>query len=35
MKQLLEAMNNEDNKTQKKMNKKKARGRKIKREKDW
>ena len=35
IKQLLEAMNNEENKTQKKINAKKARGRKIKQEKDW
>ncbi|WP_457618202.1 tetratricopeptide repeat protein [Lutibacter sp.] len=35
MKQLLEAMNNEENKTQKKLNVKKAKGRKIKQEKDW
>ncbi|WP_457610654.1 tetratricopeptide repeat protein [Lutibacter sp.] len=35
MKQLLEAMNNEENKTQKKLNAKKAKGRKIKQEKDW
>jgi len=35
MKQLLEAMNNEDNKTQKKLNAQKARGQKIKQEKDW
>lgn len=35
MKQLLEAMNNEENKTQKKLNAQKARGRKIKQEKDW
>ncbi len=33
--QLLEAMNNEENKTQKKVNAKKAKGRKIKQEKDW
>ncbi len=33
--QLLEAMNNEENKTQKKVNAKKARGRKVKNEKDW
>lgn len=33
--QLLEAMNNEENKTQKKVNAKKAKGRKVKREKDW
>lgn len=35
IKQLLEAMNNEENKTQKKVNAKKAKGRKIKQEKDW
>lgn len=35
MKQLLEAMNNEENKTQKKLNAQKARGQKIKNEKDW
>ncbi len=35
MEQLLEAMNNEENKTQKKVNAKKARGRKVKQEKDW
>jgi len=35
VKQLLEAMNKEENKTQKKMNAKKARGRKIKQDKDW
>lgn len=35
IKQLLEAMNNEEQKTQKKMNAKKERGRKIKQEKDW
>lgn len=35
MKQLLEAMNNEENKTQKKLNAKKARGRKVKQQKDW
>jgi len=35
VKQLLEAMKNEENKTQKKMNAKKERGRKIKQEKDW
>jgi tetratricopeptide (TPR) repeat protein len=35
MKQLLDAMNNEENKTQKKLNAKKAKGRKIKQEKDW
>jgi len=33
--QLLEAMNNEENKTQKKVNAKKSRGRKVKQEKDW
>lgn len=35
MNQLLEAMSNEENKTQKKLNAQKARGRKIKQEKDW
>lgn len=35
MKQLLEAMNNEEKKTQEKMNAKKERGKKIKQEKDW
>ncbi len=35
IKQLLEAMNNEENKTQKKLNAEKAKGRKIKQEKDW
>ena len=35
IKQLLEAMNNEENKTQKKINAKKAKGRKVKQEKDW
>jgi len=35
MKQLLEAMNNEENKTQKKLNEQKAKGKKIKQEKDW
>ena len=35
VKQLLEAMNKEENKTQKKINAKKARGRKIKQDKDW
>ena len=35
MKQLLEAMNNEENKTQKKLNLQKAKGKKIKQEKDW
>jgi tetratricopeptide (TPR) repeat protein len=35
MKQLLEAMNNEENKTQQKLNAQKARGQKIKQEKDW
>jgi len=33
--QLLEAMNNEENKTQKKVNAKKASGKKVKQEKDW
>ena len=35
MKQLLEAMNNEENKTQKKLNAEKAKGRQVKQEKDW
>ncbi len=35
VKQLLEAMNNEENKTQKKMNARKERGRKVKQDKDW
>ena len=35
MKQLLEAMNNEENKTQKKLNAEKTKGKKIKQEKDW
>ena len=35
MKQLLDAMNNEENKTQKKLNAQKAQGKKIKQEKDW
>ncbi len=35
VKQLLEAMNKEENKTQKKVNAKKAKGRKVKQEKDW
>lgn len=35
VKQLLEAMNKEEKKTQEKMNAKKARGKKIKQEKDW
>jgi len=35
IKQLLEAMNNEENKTQKKLNAQKAKGKKIKQEKDW
>jgi len=35
VKQLLEAMNKEENKTQKKINAKKERGRKIKQDKDW
>lgn len=35
MKQLLEAMNNEENKTQKKLNAQKAKGKKVKQEKDW
>jgi Ca-activated chloride channel family protein len=35
MKQLLEAMNNEENKTQQKLNEQKSKGIKIKQEKDW
>ena len=35
VKQLLQAMNNEENKTQKKMNARKERGRKVKQDKDW
>ena len=35
IKQLLESLNNEEKKTQKKMNAKKAKGRKINQEKDW
>lgn len=35
IKQLLENLNNEEKKTQKKLNVKKARGRKVKQEKDW
>ncbi len=35
MKQLLDAMNNEENKTQKKINAKKAKGQKTNQEKDW
>jgi Ca-activated chloride channel family protein len=35
MKQLLEDMNNEENKTQKKLNAEKTKGKKIKQEKDW
>lgn len=35
MKQLLEAMNNEENKTQQKLNEQKAQGKKVKQEKDW
>ncbi|MCH3881613.1 tetratricopeptide repeat protein [Tenacibaculum aquimarinum] len=35
MKQLLESLNNEEKKTQKKMNAKKAKGKKVKQEKDW
>lgn len=35
MKQLLEALNNEENKTQKKQNAQKTQGKKIKQEKDW
>ena len=35
MQQLLDAMNNEEQKTQKKMNAKKEKGKKVKQEKDW
>jgi hypothetical protein len=35
IKQLLESLNNEEKKTQKKMNAKKSKGQKIKQEKDW
>ena len=35
IKQLLESLNNEEKKTQKKMNAKKSKGKKIKQEKDW
>ena len=35
IKQLLESLNNEEKKTQKKMNVKKAKGKKVKQEKDW
>jgi tetratricopeptide (TPR) repeat protein len=35
IKQLLDAMNNEENKTQKKLNAQEAKGKKIKQEKDW
>jgi Ca-activated chloride channel family protein len=35
VKQLLESLNNEEKKTQKKMNAKKAQGKKVKQEKDW
>ncbi len=35
MKQLLESLNNEEKKTQKKMNIKKSKGQKVKQEKDW
>lgn len=35
VKQLLKAMNNEENKTQQKMNARKERGKKVKQEKDW
>jgi hypothetical protein len=35
VKQLLEILNNEEKKTQKKMNAKKAKGEKTKQEKDW
>ena len=35
MKQLLEAMNNEENKTQQKLNEQQTQGVKINQEKDW
>jgi hypothetical protein len=35
IKQLLESLKNEEKKTQKKLNAKKAKGAKIKQEKDW
>jgi hypothetical protein len=35
IKQLLEAMNNEEKKTQKKMNAKRVKGKKVRRAKDW
>ena len=35
IKQLLESLNNEEKKTQKKMNAQKAKGKKVKQEKDW
>ena len=35
IKQLLESLNNEEKKTQKKMNAEKAKGEKVKQEKDW
>jgi hypothetical protein len=35
MDQLLDAMNNEENKTQKKVNAKEVKGQKVKNEKDW
>ena len=35
IKQLLESLNNEEKKTQKKLNAKKAKGPKVKQEKDW
>ena len=35
IKQLLESLQNEEKKTQKKMNAKKATGRKVQQEKDW
>ena len=35
IKQLLESLNNEEKKTQKKLNAKKAKGKKVKQEKDW
>ena len=35
IKQLLESLNNEEKKTQKKINVKKTKGKKVKQEKDW
>ncbi len=35
MQQLLESLNHEEEKTQKKMNVQKSKGRKVKQEKDW